>query len=194
MRTKRTSDVIGVDEVGRGALSGPIVAAAIRVMDVRNFPYALAADSKMLTDKKRRELLPHIQASCEIHYGVVSSEDIDRIGIQGANVRAIEEALVGFSDLHKRIIRCDYVAAFARYTTLKFRVRCYIRGESRYPEIAAASVAAKVYRDDLMIKFETQYPGYGFAQHKGYGTRAHKIALGAAGMSPIHRRSFSFSQ
>ncbi|MBI4090829.1 MAG: ribonuclease HII [Candidatus Komeilibacteria bacterium] len=182
--------IVGVDEVGRGALAGPLVAAAVAVRDARRFPIGEVRDSKLLSDRDRRRLVPLLTQSCEIHYGIVSNRLIDRIGIQAANALAIDMALQAFCN-GEYALHSDHVASFHKLTTLAISVELHVHGESVVPEIAAASIAAKVFRDDLMIGLHQEHSGYNFAQHKGYGTAEHRARLRRFGFSPVHRRSFA---
>lgn len=182
--------IVGVDEVGRGALAGPLVAAAVAVRDASRFPIGDVRDSKLLSDRDRRRLAGVILQTCVVRYGIVSNHLIDRIGIQSANVLAIDMALRDFlADEYE--MHSDYVASFQKLTSLVIPVELHIHGESALPEIAAASIAAKVFRDDLMIDLHKKYPRYNFAQHKGYGTEEHRAQLKHIGFSTVHRRSFA---
>ena len=189
MQGGRRSNVIGVDEVGRGALAGPIVAAAIGIRWPRRFPFSDVTDSKLLTDAERRRLVPFIQKSCVIRYGLASHRMIDQIGIQQANVLIDELAVQGLRGRAAEI-HCDYIAAFAHYATRPFQITFHVNGERARPEIAAASIVAKVFRDDLMISLARRYPAYGFERHKGYGTAEHRKTILRYGPSPVHRLSF----
>ena len=176
--------ICGVDEAGRGPLAGPVCAAAVIL------PKGLAIpglnDSKKLTDKRRRELMPIIKQEA-LAYGIAfaSHEEIDEINILQATFLAMERALAQLK------IRPDLALIDGnRQKDFGINVETVVKGDSRSANIAAASVLAKVTRDDYMEAMALEYPGYGFEIHKGYGTKAHYEALRNLGPSPIHRRSF----
>ena len=176
--------VCGVDEAGRGPLAGPVCAAAVILPAGIEIPGL--NDSKTLTDKKRRELFPVI---CEkaIAYGIAFADhdEIDRINILQATYLAMERS----------IAKLDGKADFAlidgnRAKDFGIPSETVVGGDGRSASIAAASILAKVTRDDYMLKMANIYPQYGFEIHKGYGTKAHYAALTEFGASPIHRMSF----
>ena len=176
--------ICGVDEAGRGPLAGPVCAAAVIL------PYGLEipglTDSKKLSDKKRRELFPVIQQEA-ITYGIglASREEIDEINILQATFLAMERALAALS-LRPELVLIDG----NREKDFGLPVKTVVKGDSLSMNIAAASVLAKVTRDDLMLELAKEYPQYGFDIHKGYGTRAHYDALREYGPCPIHRTTF----
>ena len=176
--------ICGVDEAGRGPLAGPVCAAAVIL------PYGLEipglTDSKKLSDKKRRELFPVIQQEA-ITYGIglASREEIDEINILQATFLAMERAL-GALSLRPELVLIDG----NREKDFGLPVKTVVKGDSLSMNIAAASVLAKVTRDDLMLELAKEYPQYGFDIHKGYGTRAHYDALREYGPCPIHRTTF----
>lgn len=176
--------ICGVDEAGRGPLAGPVCAAAVVLPKGLEIPGL--TDSKKLTDKKRRELFPIIQEQA-IAYGIglASHEEIDEINILQATYLAMERAL---AQLHTKpdIALVDG----NRAKDFGLPVRTVVKGDSLSANIAAASVLAKVTRDNLMLELAQQYPEYGFEVHKGYGTKAHYEALRQYGASPIHRVTF----
>ncbi len=176
--------IAGSDEVGKGAWAGPIVAAAVVLPE--RFPVKGVKDSKQLSAAAREKLFVRItKHAVSWAVGVVSQETIDRIGIQKANVRAIEQAV---KKLH---VAPDAVLIDA--VKVKFGkkpVKAIIKGDTKVLSIAAASIVAKVVRDTLMKGFERQYPGYGFGTHMGYGTTEHRKKLDTLGLSKIHRKSF----
>lgn len=176
--------ICGVDEAGRGPLAGPVCAAAVILPKGLELPGL--NDSKKLTDKKRRELFPIIKEQA-IAYGIglASHEEIDEINILQATYLAMERAiaqLVGKADF--ALIDGNRAKDFG------LPVRTVVKGDSLSASIAAASILAKVTRDDLMLEMAEKYPEYGFEVHKGYGTKAHYEALRNHGHSPIHRMSF----
>lgn len=176
--------ICGVDEAGRGPLAGPVCAAAVILPKYLEIPGL--TDSKKLTDKKRRELFPLIQEQAVAYgIGLASQEEIDEINILQATFLAMERAL---SQLD---VRPDMVLIDGnRERDFGVPVQTVIKGDSLSANIAAASILAKVTRDNLMVELAKQYPQYGFEIHKGYGTKAHYEALRQYGASPIHRRSF----
>ena len=176
--------ICGVDEAGRGPLAGPVCAAAVILPDHIEIPGL--TDSKKLSDKKRRELFPIIKEQA-IAYGIafVDHEIIDEINILQATYKAMGEAIAQLDrkpDL--ALIDGNRAADFGVPT------ETVIHGDSLSASIAAASVLAKVSRDDYMLKMAQVYPQYGFEIHKGYGTKAHYAAITEHGTCPIHRMSF----
>lgn len=176
--------ICGVDEAGRGPLAGPVCAAAVILPKGLVIPGL--NDSKKLTDKRRRELFPIIQQEA-VSFGVAfaSQEEIDEINILQATFLAMRRA----------IDQLDPKPQFAlvdgnRETDFGVPCKTVVKGDSLSASIAAASVLAKVTRDDWMIQAAEKYPGYGFEIHKGYGTKAHYAALEKLGPCAIHRRTF----
>ena len=176
--------ICGVDEAGRGPLAGPVCAAAVILPKHLDIPGL--TDSKKLTDKKRRELFPLIQERAVAYgIGLASQEEIDEINILQATFLAMERALAQLQ------VRPDLALIDGnREREFGVPVQTVVKGDSLSANIAAASVLAKVTRDDLMMELAQQYPQYGFEIHKGYGTKAHYEALRQYGASPIHRKSF----
>ena len=176
--------ICGVDEAGRGPLAGPVCAAAVILPMGLEIPGL--TDSKKLTDKKRRELFPIIKEEA-IAYGIglASHEEIDEINILQATYLAMERAMQQLS------VKPDIAMIDGnRARDFGLPVRTVIKGDSLSANIAAASILAKVTRDDLMTELALQYPEYGFDVHKGYGTKAHYEALRNYDASPVHRKSF----
>ena len=176
--------ICGVDEAGRGPLAGPVCAAAVILPPHLDIPGL--DDSKKLSDKRRRELFPIIKEQA-IAYGIgfASCEEIDEINILQATFLAMRRA----------IDQLDRKADFAlidgnRETDFGLPVQTVVKGDSLSANIAAASVLAKVSRDNVMLELAQQYPEYGFEVHKGYGTKVHYEALRTHGASPIHRMTF----
>ncbi len=176
--------ICGVDEAGRGPLAGPVCAAAVILPAHVEIPGL--NDSKKLTDKRRRELFPIIKEQA-IAYGIgfASHQEIDEINILQATYLAMERALAQLS-VKPELALIDG----NRAKDFGLPVETVVKGDSRSASIAAASILAKVSRDDLMLEAAEQYPQYQFAVHKGYGTKAHYAALTEHGPSPIHRMSF----
>lgn len=176
--------VAGVDEAGRGALAGPVVASAVILPFNCRLPGL--TDSKQLTPKQRDDLYAKIQKSAvAISVGCVNNEEIDRVNILQATMLAMCQAI-------ERIIPLpDYVLVDGtQLPPISFRAQAFPKGDSLYQAIAAASIIAKVKRDRFMIELDKVYPHYGFQRHKGYGTRQHRQAISKVGVCPIHRRSF----
>lgn len=176
--------ICGVDEAGRGPLAGPVCAAAVILP--QNIEIPGLNDSKKLSDKKRRELFPIIMEKA-IAYGIglADHEEIDSINILQATFLAMERAISQLS------VKPDLALIDGnREKDFGVPVKTVIHGDSLSASIAAASVLAKVTRDDIMLQMAEQYPGYGFEIHKGYGTKAHYQALRELGPCGIHRMSF----
>ncbi len=176
--------ICGVDEAGRGPLAGPVCAAAVILPKGLEIPGL--NDSKKLTDKKRRELFPVIQEQA-VAYGIAMADhkEIDEINILQATYLAMERAL------RQLQVKPQFALIDGnRARDFGLPVKTVVKGDSLSANIAAASVLAKVTRDDFMEAMAVEYPQYGFEIHKGYGTKAHYEALRAYGASPIHRMSF----
>lgn len=175
--------IAGVDEVGRGPLAGPLVTAAVILKE----PIPGLKDSKKLTEKKRKELALKIEAEALCFaYGRAEAEEIDRLNIHQATLLAMSRAIEGLS------IQPDEVLIDGQHAPiLSIPFKTIIGGDDLIDEISAASIIAKVKRDEEMIAMDNIYPGYGFAAHKGYGTVKHRQALIDLGPCPIHRKSFA---
>ncbi|MDD6022970.1 MAG: ribonuclease HII [Oscillospiraceae bacterium] len=176
--------ICGVDEAGRGPLAGPVCAAAVILPDGYEIPGL--NDSKQLTDKKRRELFPVIKEQA-IAYGIAMVDEgvIDRDNILNATFQAMREAVSQLS------VKPDLVLVDGnRLTDFGCAAEAVVKGDARVASIAAASILAKVTRDEYMEQMDALYPAYGFAVHKGYGTKRHYAAIREHGMCPIHRRTF----
>jgi ribonuclease HII len=176
--------IAGVDEVGRGPLAGPVVAAAVILDEAR--PIEGLADSKALSARRREELSVLIKerAICWA-LGRAEVEEIDRLNILQASLIAMQRAVMALT-LAPELVLVDGNQA----PRLVYPVTTIIRGDSTELSISAASILAKVARDAEMCDLDRRYPGYGFSLHKGYPTRVHIEALQRQGVSPIHRRSF----
>lgn len=174
----------GVDEVGRGPLAGDVLAAAVMLNDQR--PIAGLMDSKKLSAEKRRKLYEQISASSLCYsIGRASVAEIDDINILQATLLAMSRAVAGLA------ISPEFVVVDGnRLPQWRVRSQAIVKGDTKIPAISAASIVAKVIRDAEMAALDKAYPGYGFALHKGYGTRQHLDALDRLGPCPIHRRSF----
>ena len=176
--------VAGVDEVGRGCLAGPVVAAAVILAPDRYI--ARICDSKTVTALERVKLYARITRSA-IAWSVASAdcEEIDRINIHQASLRAMQRAVMGLNPCPDFVL----VDAF-RVPDLLMAQRAVVHGDSRCTAIAAASIVAKVTRDRMMLELHARDPRYGFDRHKGYATRDHLDAVFRHGYSDVHRRSF----
>ena len=176
--------ICGIDEAGRGPLAGPVCAAVVILPPHVDIPGL--DDSKKLSDKRRRELFPVIKEKA-IAYGIAIADhnEIDSINILQATFLAMERAVKELS-LKPDILLIDG----NRKKDFGISVETVVHGDSLSASIAAASVLAKVTRDDLMLEMAATYPQYGFDVHKGYGTKAHYAALREFGPSPIHRMTF----
>ena len=182
---ERGKFVAGVDEVGRGPLAGPVVAAAV-ILDATK-PIDGLADSKKLSETRREELAEEIKEKA-LAWAIarVDVDEIDRINILQASLRAM---FISISELKQQP---DYVMVDGNRipAELSINSEAVVKGDERVPCISAASIIAKVARDHEMIEMEQQYPGYGLAKHKGYPTKAHIEALQKQGVTEIHRRTF----
>jgi ribonuclease HII len=181
--------VAGVDEAGRGAWAGPVVAGAVLLPRLSEIPASLRGihDSKLLTPALREKLFDIIiEAALSYAVGLAPAEAIDRMGILPATRAAMYAALEALSPAPQAAL-IDAV----RLPALRYPQQAIIKGDQKSLSIAAASIVAKVSRDRWMRECEAQYPGYGFSRHKGYGTLQHRAALDACGPCAIHRRSFA---
>ncbi|TVQ59042.1 MAG: ribonuclease HII [Spirulina sp. DLM2.Bin59] len=178
-----------VDEVGGGAWWGPVVAAAVLITPAQGEPLrALGVrDSKQLSARRRShlaQLIPTVALDVQIAYA--TPRTIDRCNIRQASLGAMTRAIYR---LHPRPAHC-FVDGRDLLPDLAIPQTALIKGDQQEVAIAAASIIAKVWRDTLCIRLDHQYPGYGFATHKGYGTAQHREALSQFGLTPLHRRSF----
>jgi ribonuclease HII len=198
--------VVGIDEVGRGPLAGPVVTAACVVKDIaytaydakRDKRWDLIRDSKLLSEKQRKEAYVFIEEFFYIGIGLSTPDTIDRINILQATFLAMKKAVVdlermidkacAYTDVQRMIVLIDGNQLIPNFTREQM---CVAKGDQYVKSIAAASIIAKVTRDTMMEKYDAQYPQYGFAAHKGYGTKVHMSALTQYGATPIHRKSFA---
>lgn len=181
-----TWPVCGVDEAGRGPLAGPVVAAAV-ILNPDSIPNGLN-DSKALSSKRRELILNEMRSREDIFIGIgiAEPEEIDRLNILHASMVAMRRAVEAL-EVRAAVALID---GNRLPPNLSCKAEAIVKGDARCLSIAAASIAAKVTRDNIMIEAEARFPGYGLAGHKGYPTKAHKQALLDLGASPIHRRSF----
>lgn len=177
--------IAGVDEAGRGPLAGPVVAATVILDELH--PIKGLADSKKLTALRREQLYDEIQAKalcCSIALATV--EEIDRLNILQATMLAMKRAVEGLRlRPHKVLVDGN------RLPPLNILAEAIVKGDALVPAISAASILAKVYRDRWCAQYHLEFPQYGFATHKGYGTAAHLAALKEHGACPEHRKSFA---
>ena len=175
----------GTDEAGRGCLAGPVTAAAVILPN--GFSHPMLNDSKKLTDKQRYALRPIIEKEA-LTFSVAhcSIEEIEEINILHASIKA----------MHKAIAALSKTPAFIAVDGNRFHTyrdiphQCIIKGDGKYQNIAAASILAKTYRDDLMLELHRDYPQYGWNKNKGYPTKSHREGIRNTGISPHHRKSF----
>jgi len=177
--------VVGVDEVGRGALSGPVMAAAV-VLDPSFIPDGIT-DSKILTSHQRETLAQKIHQSADVSIASVNVEIIDQINIAAASLLAMKKAILSLR------IPTDIALVDGNHipSDLDIPALSLVRGDTRSLSIAAASIVAKVSRDNIMQELAQDYPGYGWERNVGYPTKEHVQALGRLGVTPYHRRSFN---
>ena len=175
--------IAGIDEAGRGPLAGPVVAAAV-ILDPDAIPDGIA-DSKTLDAEEREQLARAIHASARVGIGIADVVRIDTDNILNATLWAMAEAVRNLP-VHPRLALIDGNKA----PKLPCRARTLVKGDAKCLSIAAASIVAKVFRDELMTELARDFPGYGFERHKGYGTPEHQDAINRLGVTRHHRRSF----
>ncbi len=187
--------IAGLDEVGRGPLAGPVIAAA--VIFPRGFSHPDIKDSKLLSASQREKLVSVVKRSAVgWGIGIIDVEEIDRVNILNASFQAMVHAIASLRVLPdyllidgNQIIPGEMLDGRSLFK-VRPQQKTIVKGDQLCFSIAAASILAKVTRDELMVELDKQYPEYGFAQHKGYGSGAHLDALRRYGPSPVHRRSF----
>jgi ribonuclease HII len=176
--------IIGVDEVGRGPLAGPVISAAI-ILNKEKIPEGIN-DSKKLSKKKREVINEELISQHSFAIGIASVEEIDKINILQASLLAMKRAVLNLN-IKPQTILVDG----NKLPDLEYNMYPIIKGDSKSISIAAASIIAKVYRDKLMQDLSLQYPGYYWEKNSGYGTKQHLLALNNLGVTPIHRKSFA---
>ena len=176
--------IIGVDEVGRGPLAGPVISAAI-VLNKEKIPEGIN-DSKKLSKKKREVINEELISQHSFAIGIASVEEIDKINILQASLLAMKRAVLNLN-IQPQTILVDG----NKLPDLEYNMYSIIKGDSKSISIAAASIIAKVYRDKLMQDLSLQFPGYYWEKNSGYGTKQHLLALNNLGVTPIHRKSFA---
>jgi ribonuclease HII len=180
--------VAGVDEVGRGPLAGPVVAAAVILDDTQ--PLFGLTDSKKLSEKKRKILSAEIKnKSLAWSIACVEADEIDRINILQASLLAMKKAVESL-----RLMPDHCLIDGNKLPQLNCTAEAIVKGDLKEPAISAASIIAKVYRDQLMVEQAKLYPEYGFEKHKGYPTKQHREAIQVYGVLEIHRKSFAHVQ
>lgn len=178
--------ILGIDEVGRGPWAGPLVVGACVLGDAQ---IEGLTDSKKLAARRREALAPIIREQAAVGLGWVSAEELDKIGLSAALCKACRAAVKQIHvPFHEIVI--DGTVNFLRDTPLAGHVQVLKKADLLVPEVSAASIVAKVARDEYMVQLGEKYPGYGFEKHVGYGTAAHKKALMELGVCPEHRKSF----
>ncbi len=184
--------ILGIDEVGRGPLAGPLVVGAVILPDDDKEWYGGLKDSKKLSAKKREILSEIILAEAAVGLGWVSNVELDKVGIANALKIATRRAVKAVQRLHVPFsqIIIDGKINFLSDTPLERYVSTVVKADDRIREVSAASIVAKVARDRYMVEIATKYPEYGFDKHMGYGTVAHRKALDEYGICPEHRLSF----
>lgn len=177
--------MIGIDEVGRGAWAGPLLVVAAR--QSKDLPNGLG-DSKTIPKSRRKQLAYEIAHSCDLGLGWVHAEVIDRIGLTKAMELAVKRAL---ADINATSLESIIIDGHINYCPHSYKkVTCIVRADAIVPIVSAASIYAKVSRDDFMTEQSLRYPSYGFESHVGYGTKQHRQALRVHGVTPLHRMSY----
>jgi ribonuclease HII len=177
----------GCDEAGRGCMAGPVVAAAVILP--KKFKNKWLNDSKQLNSAQREELKIIIKAEA-IDYAIatITAQEIDETNILKASIKAMHTAIKNLKQVPEHLI----IDGNRFYAYKNITHSTIIKGDGLYASIAAASILAKTYRDELMNNYHNKYPQYGWDTNKGYGTAAHKLAMEKYGLSPLHRKTFSF--
>lgn len=184
-RNKGYTNILGIDEAGRGPLAGPLVIAGVVLPS--DYENENINDSKQLSDKKRREMFEEImKVALEVKVNIVDVETIDKLNILRATKEGMEEIVRNVGD------KCDAVFVDAvKLDNINKPVLSLIKGDALSLSIAAASIIAKVTRDDIMLELDKKYPMYDFKKNKGYGTKAHMLALEKYGVTKHHRMSYA---
>lgn len=177
--------MIGIDEVGRGCWAGPLLVVAARSREPLSDG---VADSKTLTKKKRQALMSEIENHCDLGEGWVSNDEIDKVGLTAAMRIGVKRALKAINAQSNEQIIMD---GTINYCPDAFNnVTCQVKADASVPIVGAASIFAKVRRDQFMTNMSLEFPGYGFEKHVGYGTQAHLLALKSFGVTRLHRQSY----
>ncbi len=186
LRAEGFTRIAGIDEAGRGPLAGPVSAAAVILPE--EFEHAVLTDSKKLTEKRREALYEELATHPDI---VWASHHVPVDAIDDLNI--LQATYLGMRESFGKLSPAAEIALIDGKPVTGFPAphRAVIKGDSLSLSIAAASIIAKVERDRMMLAYDEEFPGYGFAKHKGYGTKAHRQAISELGPCPIHRRSFA---
>lgn len=177
--------IVGIDEVGRGAWAGPLVIGAVMLDELT--PIANLKDSKLISPAHRKILSDQIRRDAAAHsLGWVSADEVDRLGLTAAMILAIQRGLAGLKLAYDEII----IDGSINYLPQEPRARCLIKADALVPAVSAASIIAKVARDEYMAAQREAWPNHGFEKHVGYGTALHKAMLDLHGLTPLHRKSF----
>ena len=192
LRAQNFARICGTDEAGRGPLAGPVVAGAALLPRDKTLDFVGELnDSKKLNAAQREQLSEQIQGQAQWGLGICDAAEIDRLNIRVASWLAMRRAV---EDLEARFGTVEFVLVdglAVREIAWPWRHEALVKGDARSFSVAAASILAKVARDAMMVEFDAQFPGYGFAAHKGYPTPAHYAALNELGACAIHRRTFA---
>lgn len=183
--SKKFNIICGIDEAGRGPIAGPVVAAAVTFKE--QFFIKDLNDSKKISEKKRNKIFDIITNDDRVDYGIgiVENQEIDEINILNAAFKAMEIAA------NKLATNPDFLLIDGnRFISKNYKFKTIVKGDSKSTSIAAASIIAKVHRDNIMLEYDKKYPEYKFKSNKGYGTSAHFKAIDQFGKTPIHRNSF----
>ena len=185
--TDLDNSIIGIDEVGRGALCGPVVSCALILHKniSKEKLFDEITDSKKLSEQKRMEISMMIKRYSKFNIGISDNIEIDRLNILNATTLSMKRAYSKFKNTNFKI-KIDGLKTFE----LNDRTSFHVKGDQKSVTIAAASIVAKVYRDDLMIKLSSDFPQYGWLKNKGYGTKQHILAIKNYGVTKYHRESF----
>ena len=181
-------EIIGIDEVGRGALCGPVVSCAVLLNKtiISDNLFLEINDSKKLSEAKRNVIASFIKKNSEFSFGLATHEEIDTINILKATNLSMKRAFNYFKNFPNRV-KIDGIKTFFLNNKTEF----IVKGDEKSVAIAAASILAKNYRDEIMKKYSIDFPEYKWEKNKGYGTKEHLLALENFGLSPIHRKSFA---
>ncbi|MBI3720199.1 MAG: ribonuclease HII [Sphingobacteriales bacterium] len=176
----------GCDEAGRGCLAGPVFAAAVMLPE--NFHHPLLNDSKQVTENNRNELRLYIEANANSYaVAMVDNDEIDKINILKASFKAMHLAIEQLSSKPQLLLIDGN--RFIKYKRTPHK--CIIKGDAKFASIAAASILAKTYRDEYMLRLHEEFPQYAWNTNKGYGTEVHRKAIELLGITPYHRKTFS---
>lgn len=183
LKTQGFKYILGVDEVGRGSLSGSVVAAAVHILE--GFDVSGIKDSKKLSKKNREKQFERITTGCRYSIGLVSEKTIDKINIKEATKLAMKKAILIFDSADFVLVDGNFIPG-----GLNICAKPIIKGDSLSVSIAAASIVAKVFRDGLMDILHSEFPIYGWEKNKGYGTKEHRDAIKKYGPCKYHRKTF----